>query len=352
MFEYGGKLYKNIVATVNAGSAVRASNFTFRNPPTFCVHSMSCSSDETGRGRRQATAEVEALLDYLFEHPNTAPFFSYRVIQRFTTSNPSPAYVAAVADAFRTGEYGGVSYGAYGSLMATLAATLLHPEARGSAPTNGALREPLLKYVHILRAIEYEDKDGRLLPLEYAEFKTAWDQIPYAMPSVFNFYQPSYQPPRFAKAHDFVAPEFQIFTTPNAVGFLNEMANMFKYGISGCSGGLGNVGNGGSEEDCYQGRARLLDFLPNVSVSYAKHSDNCYCDDHDNSLWNGPKQTNPVMSCFKECLKKKRCVSFTSELLRTESGGRRRGRCHLWTIPCATPCPNPPPAHLPALRNY
>ena len=56
---------------------------------------------------RQALSEVESLLDHLFEHPNTAPFISYRLIQRLVTSNPSRAYVKDVADAFKTGKYKG-----------------------------------------------------------------------------------------------------------------------------------------------------------------------------------------------------------------------------------------------------
>ena len=51
----------------------------------------------------QAMYETEALLDHLFFHPNTAPFITHRLIQRLTTSNPSPKYVKAVSTAFSTG---------------------------------------------------------------------------------------------------------------------------------------------------------------------------------------------------------------------------------------------------------
>ncbi len=59
---------------------------------------------------RHALAEVESLIDHLFQHPNTAPFISYRLIQRLVTSNPSRTYVKDVADAFKTGMYGGYLY--------------------------------------------------------------------------------------------------------------------------------------------------------------------------------------------------------------------------------------------------
>ena len=73
--------------------------FEFRNPPVFLPTVYA--------EPRQALAEVESLIDHLFHHPNTAPFISYRLIQRLVTSNPSPAYVQAVASAFSTGQYAG-----------------------------------------------------------------------------------------------------------------------------------------------------------------------------------------------------------------------------------------------------
>ena len=55
------------------------------------------------RTHMQAMHETDALLDHLFFHPNTPPFIAHRLIQRMTTSNPSPKYVKAVATAFSTG---------------------------------------------------------------------------------------------------------------------------------------------------------------------------------------------------------------------------------------------------------
>ena len=97
-FEYQGKLYKNKESVVKLGS------FEFRNPPVFVT-----LEDPK---ERDAHLEVESLLDHLFYHPNTASFISQRLIQRFTSSNPSPGYVKAVADAFRTGAYEGTALGA------------------------------------------------------------------------------------------------------------------------------------------------------------------------------------------------------------------------------------------------
>jgi hypothetical protein len=86
------------------------------------------------------------------------------------TSNPSPRYVKAAVDAFRSGTYNGRTYsGKYGDLRATFAAILLDREARSGwdssllsyvgffflmirppsildlDPTHGKLREPIVK---------------------------------------------------------------------------------------------------------------------------------------------------------------------------------------------------------------
>ena len=54
---------------------------------------------------------LQAALDHYFYHDNTAPFIAFRLIQRFTTSNPTPSYVNSVAMAFRSGSYDGIGEG-------------------------------------------------------------------------------------------------------------------------------------------------------------------------------------------------------------------------------------------------
>ena len=81
------RLLHNRASTVR----VRGGGFSFRNPPRF----MSMIEQTT----RDAEHETAALLDHLFYHPNTPPFLARRLAQRLTTSNPSPAYVAAAAEA-------------------------------------------------------------------------------------------------------------------------------------------------------------------------------------------------------------------------------------------------------------
>merc|ERR1712072_656211 len=155
----------------------------------------------------------------------------------FGNSNPSPSYISDVAQAFKTGEYAGKIYsGEYGDLSATIAAILLHPEARNpQAATEGSLREPLVKVIHFLRSMEYVDTNHSEIVLN--KLDDLIGQEPYQSPSVFNYYQPEYQPASFSGS--VVAPEFQIFTAPWAVGFINGVLSMIEHGVSACEKGLG-----------------------------------------------------------------------------------------------------------------
>mmetsp|Transcript_45400 Transcript_45400/g.72465 ORF Transcript_45400/g.72465 Transcript_45400/m.72465 type:complete len:694 (+) Transcript_45400:3-2084(+) len=170
-------------------------------------------------------------------HENTAPFVCYRLIQRFGHSNPSAAFMSAVVEAFKTGAYEGTTYsGLYGDLRATIAAILLHPEARNPTnPTDGSLREPVVKFIHAMRALEYEEGFGRDIYVENMADRIG--QEFGETPTVFNFFLPGYQPPTFSGST--VAPEFQLFTPPLAVGWLNGMMSFSQHGMTECDEGFG-----------------------------------------------------------------------------------------------------------------
>jgi cullin-associated NEDD8-dissociated protein 1 len=216
--------------------AIPGSNFKFRNPPAH----MAIPEATT----RDAAYETEALLDHLFHHHNTAPFLAHRVIQRMVTSNPSPRYVRAVVDAFSSGQYGGTTYsGQYGDLGAMLAAVLLDREARSATldldPTHGALREPLIKVFHVLRALGFKSKGGR--EIELRDMHSAIGMQAHRSPSVFNFYLPEYQPSGPVAAAGLVSPESQIATAPLIIGFLNGMVGLMQYGLTSCANGFGST---------------------------------------------------------------------------------------------------------------
>ena len=58
--------------------------------------------------------------------------------------------------------------------------------------THGAAREPILKLLHFLRAMEYETKAGREVELD--SLQDSIGQALFQSPTVFNFYLPEYQP--------------------------------------------------------------------------------------------------------------------------------------------------------------
>ena len=131
----------------------------------------------------------------------------------------------------RTQYDGRVYGGAYGDLAASVAATLLHPEARDPpGAATGALREPLVKVVHALRALEA----GEVVLQDLAE---SISQAPYQSPTVFNFYKPDFRPRGFAHP----APEFEIFTAPSVIGLLNGLLSLVEHGVSSCDDGFGET---------------------------------------------------------------------------------------------------------------
>eukprot|EP00930_Biecheleria_cincta_P023533 TRINITY_DN16991_c0_g1_i1.p1 TRINITY_DN16991_c0_g1~~TRINITY_DN16991_c0_g1_i1.p1 ORF type:complete len:2142 (-),score=336.15 TRINITY_DN16991_c0_g1_i1:205-6630(-) len=236
VFEVDGTFFKNKEVLVVVG------NHAFRNPPVFM------KSDQPTEG--DAQAEVESLLDHLFKHPNAPPFFAYRLIQRIVTSNPTSTYVQAVGEAFKTGQYNSKTYGGiYGDLAASVAAVLLHPEARyQDSPVNGLLREPLVKVIHFMRSMEYADHAGRNVIME--NLMGSIGQWPHHAPSVFNFYLPEFKPEAFAES--LVGPEFQIFTPPAAISFMNGMFSLIEHGLGQCDAGFGY-----HAERCSNGRFHL-----------------------------------------------------------------------------------------------
>jgi len=163
-------------------TSVGDDEFSFRTPVSFMA-----GSDAT---LAEVEYELEAYLDHLFHHPNLAPFICYRLIQRLVTSNPSPRYVESVVSAFSTGSYNNETFsGQYGDLRAALYAILLDRDARSDIlegdPTHGRLREPYMKILHVLRAMEYVPQDGnRLLDLQSLEEKIG--QQFSKQPSVFG----------------------------------------------------------------------------------------------------------------------------------------------------------------------
>ena len=165
-------------------------------------------------------ADIDDALDNLFVHPNVGPFIGRLLIQRMVTSNPSPAYIQRVAEAFNSN-----GQGIRGDMKAVIRAILLDPEARDcgmKGPYKGMLREPLLRLTHVMRAFNAFSDTG-VYRHTMDDFKDQMFQRPLASPSVFNFFQPDYTPIGAIDSAGLVAPEFQITNAVSISGYSNQL---------------------------------------------------------------------------------------------------------------------------------
>lgn len=174
---------------------------------------------------QEAFADIEGGLDNLFYHPTHAPFIAHLLILRTTTSNPSPAYVQRVAQAYAgNGPYGS---GVRGDLTATFKAILLDDEARNPAyrsnPFSGKVLEPEVIRAGSHRAIMRLDDRSVPFPyrLSFGYQGNAFDDFGQGFmftPTVFNFYQPEFAPLNTAISKaGLVAPEIQIIDDNTAI---------------------------------------------------------------------------------------------------------------------------------------
>jgi uncharacterized protein (DUF1800 family) len=191
------------------------SGVTIGPSPVAC-HSGTPASD------RQACIDYcenqfGTLMDALFLHPNVAPFVSRQLIQRLTTSSPSPGYIDRVAAVFEDD-----GTGARGNLGAVVTAILMDPEARAPtpAPTFGKLREPILKLTALWRALGAERSSQGSYGLTSPERTLA--QRPLGAPSVFNFYEPDYRQPGAIADAGLYSPEFQIINESTFISTADE----------------------------------------------------------------------------------------------------------------------------------
>lgn len=180
-------------------------------------------------------ASITMALDHIFEHPNVPPFIARQLIQRLVTSNPEPAYVERVANAFASGRYtmpDGVviGEGRRGDLAATAAAVLFDPEARDATARDdddfGKPREPVIRFLNWARAFNVGTVTPEVtFPLWDTSPPDAFAQHPYRAPSVFNFYRPGYVAPgTLSGAQGMTVPELQIVDAGSVVGYANAIS--------------------------------------------------------------------------------------------------------------------------------
>ncbi|MEM1212541.1 MAG: DUF1800 family protein [Planctomycetota bacterium] len=183
------------------------------------------------QSQRRAEAEVQAAIRNLIFHPSHPPFLAHRMIQRFTTSNPSPGYVRRVAEAYQgKGPFGD---GRRGDLAAMIRAILLDDEARNpvyrSNPHHGVVLEPMRLMVGVARAHSLH-QPAPLLPT--TDMELVWEMTEITgqgfldTTSVFNFYLPDFSPPGTRlRATGMAAPELQILDDYRVMAGLGYMCD-------------------------------------------------------------------------------------------------------------------------------
>jgi len=157
-------------------------------------------------------ADLSLALDNIFQHKNVPPFISKALIQRLTTSNPSPDYVGRVSSVFKNN-----GNGVRGDLGAVVKAILLDNEAQqGQAAYSdfGKIREPNIKFAHYWRALDgYTGPEANgvhnTADFTLHRFDEMSGQAVMKSKSVFNFYKPENQ---LRPGKPLLSPEMQIMS--------------------------------------------------------------------------------------------------------------------------------------------
>jgi uncharacterized protein (DUF1800 family) len=163
-----------------------------------------------------AEADLAGVIDSIFNHPNVGPFICRQLIQHLVTSNPSPAYVGRVSAVFAND-----GAGVRGDMKSVITAILTDSEARAAdtnpAEDGGHLREPILYFTGILRALQFTNLNSQGRYDIATSYTAPLGETPYSAASVFNFFPPSYVIP----GTSINAPEFAQENTAAAMIRLN-----------------------------------------------------------------------------------------------------------------------------------
>ena len=173
-------------------------------------------------------AELNQVINVLFNHQNTGPYVCTQLIHQMVTSNPSPAYVGRCAAAFANN-----GSNVRGDMTAVITAILLDPEARGDVKTDpkyGHLREPVLMTTNMLRWFN-ATTDGNITTSGTREgLLVNLGQDLFNPPTVFSYYPADYGVP----GSTLIGPEFGILNSQTTLLRSNLINTFF----------LANSGNG------------------------------------------------------------------------------------------------------------
>jgi uncharacterized protein (DUF1800 family) len=204
-----------------------------RNPKMLLDHG---DPNCTLPGGENAAPELAEAIACIVSSPYVAPYMGKNLIQHLVTSNPTPAYVGRVSNAFISGSFTDPATsrvfgtGLRGDLQAVIAAILLDPEARGDAAPSayhGHLREPVLFVTSLLRAFNTSDNNtDYVLGEAFLPADIRMDEDVFRSPTVFNFFPPSYEIPGERTCGNFgtdqcLGPEFNIQSTATSLARVN-----------------------------------------------------------------------------------------------------------------------------------
>lgn len=244
----------------------------------------------------QGIADIEDAIDWLAgkpgdglpdfdmvnSHVSTPAFVSRRLIQRFTTSNPSTDYLHRVATVFKDSE---------GDLGLTVKAILLDPEARVLDLNDtqfGMKKSPLEGYLQLLRAFDaftyvpltdpegaspfdvapgsFTNDDLYLETFDYPaeqlnnferNFRFMYGNLitsgseglqmnPFDQETVFNYYLPDFNPGGVVGAAGLVAPELQLANEQDVIRNINYFEQITR--STNGQGGI-SVGNNSANQE-------------------------------------------------------------------------------------------------------
>lgn len=220
-----GWTYSNVNGTTGSGG-----NYNYYPGPMIPVPGKHNTSQKVVLGQtipanQTIQQDLDSAIDALFNHPNVGPFLATRLIRALVTSNPSPAYIAKVADAFNNSSNALGSNnlsGVRGDMKAVIRTILLYQDARNDTPPSnfGRLRTPVQHTVALARSLGINiGQPSQIAYIYYGMGEGILDAN-----SVFSHYSPMF---RIPKSGGLFGPEFQIYTPSEAVNRANLFNTFF-----------------------------------------------------------------------------------------------------------------------------
>jgi len=231
-----GRAFTGWTFPVQPGKASQPHNPQYYGGPMVAVESLHDTGAKVFLGQtipagQSAEQDLASALGIIFNHPNVGPFVAKQMIEHLVSSNPSPAYVQRVAQAFNSGTFSSYGSGKRGDMQAMIAAILLDPAARqGDNPatasaSDGKLREPVVLIASMARAFHAKTDAGG-----FAQSGDSMEQNVFYPATVFNFFPPVNP----IAGTNLNGPEFAIFDTASSlarVNFINDVV----YGAMGAN---------------------------------------------------------------------------------------------------------------------